>query len=242
MPARRPCANGCSFWATSITAPTLTRTKRPTPPRWRREYGASRRATDWPGRRPGTAHPGGAGGPAAHRAAQLALTLERLRRLPPLPRGRTVVVNVPAYRLWAFDSSDAAAPARLEMRVIVGTAARTPTPSSNWRQRRCASRSITRRAPGIRYRWTSNGRATASTASSTWCRRVPKRWLRAARRRSSTSTASKARARRWRRDARSAARSPAARRASSCTPANWTGSSRTKSWSRPPPCRTGAPS
>lgn len=66
--------------------------------------------------------------PPAHRAAQLALTLERLRWLPPLPRGRTIAVNLPTYRLWAFDSSDTVAPARLEMRIIVGTAARTPTP------------------------------------------------------------------------------------------------------------------
>jgi murein L,D-transpeptidase YcbB/YkuD len=66
--------------------------------------------------------------PLAQRAAQLALTLERLRWLPPLPRGRTVAVNLPAYRLWAFDSSAGAEAAPLEMRIIVGTAARTPTP------------------------------------------------------------------------------------------------------------------
>jgi murein L,D-transpeptidase YcbB/YkuD len=65
--------------------------------------------------------------PLPHRAAQLALTLERLRWLPPLPRGPTVIVNLPAYRLWAFDSSADAA-ALLEMRIIVGTAAKTPTP------------------------------------------------------------------------------------------------------------------
>jgi len=66
--------------------------------------------------------------PLAHRAAQLALTLERLRWLPPLPRGPTVIVNLPAYRLWAFDSSAGVAEAPLEMRIIVGTAAKTPTP------------------------------------------------------------------------------------------------------------------
>ena len=66
--------------------------------------------------------------PLAHRAAQLALTLERLRWLPPLPRGRMVAVNLPAYRLWAFDSSAGAAAVPLEMRIIVGTAAKTPTP------------------------------------------------------------------------------------------------------------------
>lgn len=63
----------------------------------------------------------------AQRAAQLALTLERLRWLPPL-RGRVVTVNVPAYRLWAVDLDQAPA-APLEMRVIVGKAAGTPTPS-----------------------------------------------------------------------------------------------------------------
>jgi len=66
--------------------------------------------------------------PLAHRAAQLALTLERLRWLPPLPHGPTVIVNLPAYRLWAFDSSAGAAAVPLEMRIIVGTAAKTPTP------------------------------------------------------------------------------------------------------------------
>lgn len=64
--------------------------------------------------------------PLAHRVEQLALTLERLRWLPPLPAGPAVVVNLPAYRLWAFDGSDPAAP--LEMRIIVGKAAGTPTP------------------------------------------------------------------------------------------------------------------
>lgn len=64
----------------------------------------------------------------SQRVAQLALTLERLRWLPPLPRGRIVAVNVPTYRLWAFDTGAGSAAPMLEMRVIVGTAARTPTP------------------------------------------------------------------------------------------------------------------
>jgi murein L,D-transpeptidase YcbB/YkuD len=66
--------------------------------------------------------------PLPHRVAQLALTLERLRWLPPLPAGRMVAVNLPAYRLWAFDSSLADQVPPLEMRIIVGTAVRTPTP------------------------------------------------------------------------------------------------------------------
>lgn len=61
------------------------------------------------------------------RAEQLALTMERLRWLPPLS-GRTITVNVPAYRLWAFDPRERAAAQVLEMRVIVGKAAKTPTP------------------------------------------------------------------------------------------------------------------
>jgi murein L,D-transpeptidase YcbB/YkuD len=67
--------------------------------------------------------------PPAHRIAQLALTLERLRWLPPAPaHGRVVVVNVPTYRLWTFDARDNFAAPALEMRVIVGARGRTPTP------------------------------------------------------------------------------------------------------------------
>jgi len=67
--------------------------------------------------------------PLTHRIAQLALTLERLRWLPPPPaHGRVVAVNVPTYRLWAFDARDNFANPALEMRVIVGARGRTPTP------------------------------------------------------------------------------------------------------------------
>lgn len=65
--------------------------------------------------------------PPARRVAQLALTLERLRWLPPQSTGRIVTINVPAYRLWAIDLDHAAAEP-IEMRVIVGKAAGTPTP------------------------------------------------------------------------------------------------------------------
>ena len=76
---------------------------------------------------PGTATLAALAVPPAHRVTQLELTLERLRWLPRPPRGRAVVVDVPAYRLWAFDVDEPAGPL-LEMRVIVGAAARTPTP------------------------------------------------------------------------------------------------------------------
>ena len=67
--------------------------------------------------------------PLGKRVRQLELTLERLRWMPPLRPGRIIVVNVAAYRLWAFDTSAAGKSGQpLEMRVIVGKAARTQTP------------------------------------------------------------------------------------------------------------------
>ncbi|MEW7847935.1 L,D-transpeptidase family protein [Massilia aurea] len=67
--------------------------------------------------------------PPTHRIAQLALTLERLRWLPASSTpGRVIAVNVPTYRLWAFDTTDNAAAPALEMRVIVGARGRTATP------------------------------------------------------------------------------------------------------------------
>lgn len=66
--------------------------------------------------------------PLSQRVRQLTLTLERLRWMPPLKPGRVIVVNVAAYRLWAFDTTANGAGEPLEMRVIVGKAARTQTP------------------------------------------------------------------------------------------------------------------
>ena len=66
--------------------------------------------------------------PLEHRVRQLELTLERIRWMPALRPGRIIVVNVAAYRLWAFDTTAGAAAEPLEMRVIVGKAARTQTP------------------------------------------------------------------------------------------------------------------
>lgn len=65
--------------------------------------------------------------PLTRRVEQLTLTLERLRWLPPQPTGRIVAINVPAFRLWAVDLRYPSSQA-LEMRVIVGKAAGTPTP------------------------------------------------------------------------------------------------------------------
>jgi L,D-transpeptidase YcbB len=65
--------------------------------------------------------------PAATRVRELELTLERLRWLPGFDGGSVIAVSLPVYRLWAFDRADPAGPP-LEMRVIVGAAAKTPTP------------------------------------------------------------------------------------------------------------------
>jgi murein L,D-transpeptidase YcbB/YkuD len=65
--------------------------------------------------------------PLATRVRELELTLERLRWLPDLAGDSLVAVDLPAYRLWAFDRTRPAEPA-LEMRVIIGKAVKTPTP------------------------------------------------------------------------------------------------------------------
>jgi murein L,D-transpeptidase YcbB/YkuD len=58
-------------------------------------------------------------------AEQIELALERLRWLPDLGGRDVVVVNIPAFQLWAFESTEAPA---LSMRVIVGRAIRHGTP------------------------------------------------------------------------------------------------------------------
>ena len=66
--------------------------------------------------------------PFARRVRQLELALERLRWLPPIGRQRFVVVNIPAFRLFAFDSAGGLGVPALSMRVIVGKALDKQTP------------------------------------------------------------------------------------------------------------------
>ena len=66
--------------------------------------------------------------PLSHRVRQLELTLERMRWLPDFTPGPIIAVNLPAYRLWAFDTSAGKPDPVLEMRVIVGSAVKTETP------------------------------------------------------------------------------------------------------------------
>ena len=65
---------------------------------------------------------------ASARVGQIAMALERLRWLPDLGERRLVAVNIPMFRLWAWDELGPAAAPVLSMRVIVGRAMRTQTP------------------------------------------------------------------------------------------------------------------
>jgi murein L,D-transpeptidase YcbB/YkuD len=66
--------------------------------------------------------------PLATRVEQIELALERLRVLPPLGRQRFVVVNIPAFQLFAFDSVGGSGAPSLQMKVVTGKALDTRTP------------------------------------------------------------------------------------------------------------------
>lgn len=64
----------------------------------------------------------------ARRMRQIELAMERLRWLPPLAGRPLVAINIPMFRLWAWDAGAAEASPALAMDVIVGRAMRTQTP------------------------------------------------------------------------------------------------------------------
>jgi L,D-transpeptidase YcbB len=66
--------------------------------------------------------------PFSWRVRQIELALERLRWLPPIGSQRFIVVNIPAFQLFAFDSGGGTGTSALGMRVIVGNALDTRTP------------------------------------------------------------------------------------------------------------------
>lgn len=66
--------------------------------------------------------------PLAWRVRQLELALERLRWLPHLGTGRLIAVNIPMFRLWAWDALTPDGTPSFETRVIVGRALDTETP------------------------------------------------------------------------------------------------------------------
>lgn len=66
--------------------------------------------------------------PLSERITQIQLAMERLRWLPELSTGASVIVNIPAFQLWAFDAIDQDNADIINMRVVVGNALKTQTP------------------------------------------------------------------------------------------------------------------
>jgi murein L,D-transpeptidase YcbB/YkuD len=58
--------------------------------------------------------------PLAERVRQIELSLERARWLPPRLDSPPIIVNIPQYRLFAFETTDDREDAMLQMKVIVG--------------------------------------------------------------------------------------------------------------------------
>ncbi|MBS0443096.1 MAG: L,D-transpeptidase family protein [Proteobacteria bacterium] len=68
------------------------------------------------------------GVPPARRVRQIELAMERLRWLPQRSGRPLIAINIPMFRLWAWDADAAEASPALAMNVIVGRAMRTQTP------------------------------------------------------------------------------------------------------------------
>lgn len=66
--------------------------------------------------------------PLSERVTQIELAMERLRWLPELSTGASIIVNIPAFQLWAFDAIDQPDANIINMRVVVGNALKTQTP------------------------------------------------------------------------------------------------------------------
>ena len=66
--------------------------------------------------------------PIAQRIKQIGLAMERLRWLPEFSSSPSIIVNIPAFKLWAFDNINAPEPKITNMRVVVGKAFKNQTP------------------------------------------------------------------------------------------------------------------
>ncbi|MEQ1530815.1 MAG: L,D-transpeptidase family protein [Methylococcales bacterium] len=66
--------------------------------------------------------------PLRDRVTQIELAMERLRWLPEPSAGRSIIVNIPSFQLWAFDDIQEIDASILNMRVVVGKAMETQTP------------------------------------------------------------------------------------------------------------------
>ncbi|WP_051906607.1 L,D-transpeptidase family protein [Methylomarinum vadi] len=67
--------------------------------------------------------------PLTERVRQIELALERMRWLPELHQGQgLILVNIPAFRLWAYQAGNLNGPSDLSMKVVVGIAKKNQTP------------------------------------------------------------------------------------------------------------------
>ena len=66
--------------------------------------------------------------PLSQRVTQIELAMERLRWLPELNSGPYIIVNIPAFQLWAYDDIDQFYSDLPNMRVVVGKALKNETP------------------------------------------------------------------------------------------------------------------
>lgn len=66
--------------------------------------------------------------PFKQRITQIELAMERLRWLPEINAGAYIIVNIPAFQLWAFDDISKPHPGILNMKVVVGRALKNQTP------------------------------------------------------------------------------------------------------------------
>lgn len=66
--------------------------------------------------------------PLKERVTQIELAMERLRWLPELIVGASIIVNIPAFQLWAFDDLRGVNADIVNMKVVVGNALKNQTP------------------------------------------------------------------------------------------------------------------
>jgi L,D-transpeptidase YcbB len=66
--------------------------------------------------------------PLSQRVTQIELAMERLRWLPELEVGRSIIVNIPAFQLWAIDDINNIDVNITNMRVVVGKSLKNQTP------------------------------------------------------------------------------------------------------------------
>ncbi len=65
---------------------------------------------------------------SSERITKIILAMERLRWLPEMTAGQSIIVNIPAFQLWAIDATEQSNTPVLNLNVIVGKAVKNQTP------------------------------------------------------------------------------------------------------------------